>query len=248
MKLNKKQKRTATIASMAALLAVVLGMGGQTFAKYVETHDAKTAQATVAKFGFVVTTNVDNLFGTQYGRANADDAYATIANKGGKISVSGADKRVAPGTEGFMTILVEGISEVTAALSISVDSVSDVYVKQGASEVYNPVKWTLTEGSNTIFEDTKTAEMQTALSSYVLDIAPAQEISMTFTLSWKWDFETVTTDEITPEAIAANKAQNNTYDTMLAHAAVDSTDVPSGYECGTTLAADFTISVEQTKI
>ena len=53
MKLNKKQKRTATIASMAALLAVVLGMGGQTFAKYTETHVAKTGQATVAEFGFV---------------------------------------------------------------------------------------------------------------------------------------------------------------------------------------------------
>ena len=47
MKLNKKQKRTATIASMAALLAVVLGMGGQTFAKYITTDNA-TAQATVA--------------------------------------------------------------------------------------------------------------------------------------------------------------------------------------------------------
>ena len=40
MKLNKKQKRTATIASMAALLAVVLGMGGQTFAKYITTNTA----------------------------------------------------------------------------------------------------------------------------------------------------------------------------------------------------------------
>ena len=54
MKLNKKQKRTATIASMAALLAVVLGMGGQTFAKYVTTTDVESEYAVVAKWGFVL--------------------------------------------------------------------------------------------------------------------------------------------------------------------------------------------------
>ena len=54
MKLNKKQKRTATIASMAALLAVVLGMGGQTFAKYITTTQTETHTAVVAKWGFVL--------------------------------------------------------------------------------------------------------------------------------------------------------------------------------------------------
>ena len=54
MKLNKKQKRTATIASMAALLAVVLGMGGQTFAKYTTTTKTESNTAVVAKWGVVI--------------------------------------------------------------------------------------------------------------------------------------------------------------------------------------------------
>ena len=61
MKLNKKQKRTATIASMAALLAVVLGMGGQTFAKYVTTNRAEAEQATVAKWGVVIRNSTKYL-------------------------------------------------------------------------------------------------------------------------------------------------------------------------------------------
>ena len=39
---------------MAALLAVVLGMGGQTFAKYITTTAAPTQSAVVAKWGVVI--------------------------------------------------------------------------------------------------------------------------------------------------------------------------------------------------
>ena len=60
MKLNKKQKRTATIASMAALLAVVLGMGGQTFAKYITTATVPAQNATVAKWGVITTVSGTN--------------------------------------------------------------------------------------------------------------------------------------------------------------------------------------------
>lgn len=232
MKLNKKQKRTATIASMAALLAVVLGMGGSTFAKYIETHNVETGQATVAKWGFVVTTNVNNLFGAEYGRADANDAYATIANKDGKISVSGQDARVAPGTSGYMTITVNGISEVTSKLTIDMTDYTDVYVKEGIAEVYNPIKWTLKEGDNTVFSKVNTAKIDAELASYKILLDAEQSISKTFTLTWEWDF--LETEE-------ANK-----YDTILGHWADDPATEPD-YECSTELSADFAITLEQTK-
>lgn len=227
MKLNKKQKRTATIASMAALLAVVLGMGGQTFAKYTETHVAKTGQATVAEFGFVVTTNVDNLFGTQYGRQNTEDAYATIANKDGKISVKGADSTVAPGTSGYMTISVDGISEVSAELTIALTAFKDVFVEENSIQIYNPIRWTLEEGSNKVFENLKTAEIADELADYSVSLEPAQSVSKKFTLTWTWDFSI-----------------DDAMDTVLGHAA---NGKDTGYTCGTTLSADFNVTIEQTK-
>ena len=78
MKLNKKQKRTATIASMAALLAVVLGMGGQTFAKYITTQETADT-ATVAKWGLTAQIDASTMFGSAYaniwnGEVGNDDA------------------------------------------------------------------------------------------------------------------------------------------------------------------------------
>lgn len=111
MKLNKKQKRTATIASMAALLAVVLGMGGQTFAKYISTQDVATQTATVAKWGLTAQIDASKMFGLAYANGTAN-AVATPDASASKVSVKAAASVVAPGTKGEMTISIDRKSVV----------------------------------------------------------------------------------------------------------------------------------------
>lgn len=202
MKLNKKQKRTATIASMAALLAVVLGMGGQTFAKYIETHEGAT-QATVAKFGIVA--NVQDMSGL----FNA--TYPTT----GTANVSGSDLLVAPGTSGSFGLNITGEAEVRTALTIEATGNTVL------CDTYEPIKWSF---DNFATAPLTFAQMTAALNDLTdSDIAPQDPISITKTISWKWEFETAT-----------DKEQNNKYDTILGNAVSDGhiVNTPTDYVYG----------------
>ena len=182
MKLNKKQKRTATIASMAALLAVVLGMGGQTFAKYYDSKEV-TAQATVAKWGYVITTNAENLFGTDY-------TSGVIVTSGGKsVSASSTGNVVAPGTSGSVTFSVNGTPEVSSKVTISVtgDAIG-IYDSTGIT--YEPIRWTLKKdgfdvagATNVDFETLKT-KVANESNQY----APKAPVEDEYEISWKWAF------------------------------------------------------------
>ena len=205
MKLNKKQKRTATIASMAALLAVVLGMGGQTFAKYISTQET-TAQATVARWGYVLTANFDNLFGSDYtgGSIKTNDT-------GAGVSAIADGKVVAPGTSGSTTVTVNGVGEVSTELSFTVSGTDvGLYTGDPSSTVatYAPVKWTVVTSGFADDADNGTkvdGKELKAVVSYFDDLykefAPETSLNLSFVISWEWVF--------------SSSAENDKYDTYL---------------------------------
>lgn len=183
MKLNKKQKRTATIASMAALLAVVLGMGGQTFAKYISTKEVESDTAVVAKWGYVITATSDNddvntsgveLFKTTYG----DNAVVSATSS----------QIIAPGTSGTVTFKITGTAEVKSEISFTADTTT--FSNPGweyNTEKYYPVVWKV-NGDVVEFAELDSkfeslTEVVAANTNYAVD-APK-----TFTLSWSWPID-----------------------------------------------------------
>ena len=174
MKLNKKQKRTATIASMAALLAVVLGMGGQTFAKYIETETATTPQATVAAFGLVTNVNaMGSMVNDTYTAGAISDDDASTA------SVLGSDIVVAPGTSGSFSLTIDGVAEVRTKLDI-VTSGNTV-----TCDTYEPIRWSTDGVSYVSF-----AEMRENLEDMSnASINPGAGVNIDVTISWKWSFD-----------------------------------------------------------
>lgn len=194
MKLNKKQKRTATIASMAALLAVVLGMGGQTFAKYITSQETKDT-ATVAKWGVVINADATNLFGAKY-------ENNVIDNSGNDIVAGGDYDVVAPGSSGSMRFTVSGQPEVAAQISFAVEgkevslgyNVKTEENQVGTNHVYYPIKWTLTNNKDAE-DETKgltLAEVETKLEALTAAYTPDQDektsIDLDYTISWAWEF------------------------------------------------------------
>ena len=200
MKLNKKQKRTATIASMAALLAVVLGMGGQTFAKYITTMPAATQQATVAKWGFVITSNIDNMFGKTYGNVVTDKYVEVNTNDEGTV-VKAASNTLAPGTKGEMTFDFTGSAEVLAKAEITATGTNIVLVDKVANPLdgtgyYYPIQWTLKDNGTPVdFTSASTSvdplvdicEYFNSLSSAKIEVGTTYNHH--FVLSWQWPFE-----------------------------------------------------------
>ena len=191
MKLNKKQKRTATIASMAALLAVVLGMGGQTFAKYITTNTTEAQTATVAKWGLVLNqkNETDAIFSDSY--KNGDDTTTVDAD----------DAVVAPGTSGTITYVIDGTAEVDAMITFSFVNYDPVELKftptGGTTVTYQPIVWTVNGDvidPATWKLEKKDYKANTTAKSYEIVIG------------WSWDFS---------DAAQGVTSTNDTYDTIL---------------------------------
>lgn len=208
MKLNKKQKRTATIASMAALLAVVLGMGGQTFAKYISTETA-TAQATVAKWGVVVSVNADKLFAEKYEDSKIDAVGDDV------VSLSAGTNVIAPGSSGEFTVIVTGQPEVASKISVATTGSADVELKGttgGVGFTYNPVKWTITNNVTSTSEANKTLnDVLTTISSVAGNYVPgvSAAVNFNYTFKWSWDFIDDTTTN-NRDTVLGNYSFSNT--------------------------------------
>ena len=246
MKQSKNYNKFVLVA-MVVLLAVVLFMGGSTYAKYITTQEVPTQQATVAKWGYVITTNVDNFFGTDYTKSEGN--YATVvADSGASVSASTVAKVVAPGTSGSMTISIRGKAEVLSKLTIEVTDANPIQLTQAPNESglqdvsYEPIKWTVTGKTS---EEMAAGELlrPTSLSGLkdYLDglsnpsIDPNEEIYFELTISWEWAFE-----------------DNNAYDTMLGDlAALNSEELIAKYGAGkvptgnTTMSIGLQVTVEQ---
>ena len=226
MKLNKKQKRTATIASMAALLAVVLGMGGQTFAKYITTQD-KADQATVAKWGVVITNTADASF-----KPNYTNVQSSVYKDG---STSEFRSVVAPGTNGSFSLSINGSPEVTAAVTASL-TIDDIYLKNSTGTVnYYPIIWTFNGKSyNGAADGTGTTLSLSQLSTDVATYANKEysvgtSISTSVSIEWAWAFQ----------------GQNDTYDTILGDIAAEVPGAGDGYTNNVTLDVTLNAKVVQ---
>lgn len=191
MKLNKKQKRTATIASMAALLAVVLGMGGQTFAKYIETETTTSKTATVAKWGVVINANATDMFGTDY---TDGVSVKRSENTGAGVSAAGvapAGDVVAPGTGGSTTVSISGTPEVSSKITFAVTGTPIGIYDEIIS--YEPIRWTVVKtgenGTTGLPSGSTFAQLQTYFTKETAEYDPNDSLSATYVISWRWAFD-----------------------------------------------------------
>ena len=217
MKLNKKQKRTATIASMAALLAVVLGMGGQTFAKYMSTVDVATQTATVAKWGLTAQIDASNMFGSAYANGAAS-VVATPDATASNVSVKANASVVAPGTKGSMSITMGGYAEVDAIAKVNADSIVVPYIQYAIADDpattgvdesenvnYYPLSWTIDGTDVGNVNATELAAKINALSKpYNANNDHSSTPFATHTIAWEWSFDGNDRDD-TALAVLATK-------------------------------------------
>ena len=226
-----KKRSLFIVVAMVLLLAVVLGMGGTTFAKYIKTQETESNSATVARWGWILSVeNVDGLFGEKY---NADGEVD--ANGEAIVSATSSQNVIAPGANGSFTFAINGWAEVLTEITISADG-DDVILYngtgEGKTEVYRPLVWTLTKEG--VVSPLATGSLETVVAaveglSTVVDAADqTPDICGTYTVSYAWDFD------------AAGVGTNDTNDTLLGYLAAGgeaATKYANGYSAD--LGASF---------
>lgn len=244
----KNKRSLFIVVAMVLLLAVVIGMGGTTFAKYITEKNVVTTSATVAKWGYSITMETANLFGKNYAVATGvvDDAAGTAV-----VSVDASTKKVAPGTNGFMTFNVSGTAEVMSSITIDVsnDAKTVKLLKDATSAPitggYEPIKWTLQKKDNTattpayadVVADTDFATLVSELEGEsVASIAANTPVDVDYKISWAWAFETGADDNA--------KIQNNKYDTYLGDLAAAPT-APDAAIASIEVAFEIDVTVQQ---
>lgn len=186
---GKNSNKKLAVAALVLLVVLTLAFGGYTLAKYI-TSASGSGTAQVAKWGYTVDVDATKLFGTKYAFENTS---STVAAEGASLTVSASSTNnvVAPGTSGSMTINVSGSSEVKAKLTIEVaDTLKDVALtleKDGAEVTYNPIKWTLNDGTQDLVTNGTLAQIEGALNAETT-FDPNTAINKTYTLSWAWAF------------------------------------------------------------
>ena len=188
---KENKKKVVTLSAMAALLAVVLGMGGKTYAKYFTSANTDAQNATVAQFGMVLTTDASNLWGKQYKEGTDADTLAMVTEDG-TLVVSANGSVVAPGTKGTVSFSVEGVAEVNAVLSFNINVTSEVNI----GEEYYPMKWTNSASGK--LEDVVIDEIQIPASS--------DPFTKTIEISWEWPFYTDDDTDTLDTILAKTKA------------------------------------------
>ncbi|MCI9031928.1 MAG: hypothetical protein HFK09_05350 [Clostridia bacterium] len=164
-KKTRGNKKILVVLAMLFLLVAIFAIGGYTFAKYISSQSTGTQQATVAKWGYVVTVDTTNLFGDKY-EADTNNV-STVTATGTTLSIAAktaGNKVVAPSGKGSMTITITGMAEVAAQLTYTADSsvtTSDIKLTRAESGTvgddayvapvdYRPVKWSITKGTDAI--------------------------------------------------------------------------------------------------
>lgn len=245
---KKDNRKSIFVIGLLLLLVAVIGFGGYTLSKYV-TEKKETGSASVAKWGFTVTSDAKNLFGKEY---KWDGTNSTVNAEGNKVTVkanTSAGNIVAPGTTGSMTFTIGGTAEVKAAVAINMTVTKDVVLKytatgDAAAKEYNPVKWTLKKGETKLVENSTLAKIAEELNKDAYDetINPgvAYTNAATYTIEWVWDFD------------ANGVGTNDELDTFLGTiASTPSTTTYGNYTkaegTSTEIKFDLNISITQVK-
>ena len=242
---KKDNRKSILVIGLLLLLVAVIGFGGYTLSKYV-TKKTATGSATVAKWGFTVTTDESKLFGQNY-KYETNNSKVTAETANLTVKASDNKNKVAPGTTGSMTFTVKGSAEVAAQIKIEMTEIKDVVLKYKKNNVagtdYAPVKWTLKKNDAAVkdAENVTLAVLAEKLNATTAYAAGADAINDTYTIEWVWAFEG--TDGL---------ADADQLDTLLGWTA-NNTTVPTDYgytvETGTVTEIAFTlnISIEQVK-
>lgn len=249
---KKDNRKSIFVIGLLLLLVAVIGFGGYTLSKYVTKKEA-SGNASVAKWGFTVTSETNNLFGANYEfKTGATNSTVTATNDATKLTVKASSensKVVAPGTTGSMTFTIGGTAEVKAAVAINMTVTKDVVLKYTATGVtgvkeYNPVKWTLKKGENKLVENSTLAKIAEELNKAAYDetINPGADYTnaATYTIEWVWDFD------------ANGVGTNDELDTFLGTiASTPSTTTYGNYTkaegTSTEIKFDLNISITQVK-
>lgn len=246
---KKDNRKSIFVIGLLLLLVAVIGFGGYTLSKYV-TEKKETGSASVAKWGYTVTSDATKLFGKNYKYDTAknssvvtDDTTATLT-----VKASDTENRVAPGTTGSMTFTIAGTAEVKAKVEIALTVNNDVvleYKKGGVAGTYKPVKWalkkTVGETTTTVVENKTLAELITELEKLnaTVEAGEAYANAATYTIEWAWAFDDTTAN---PDA--------DKLDTLLGWTASGAT-IPTDYgftvETGTNTTIDFALNISITQ-
>ena len=241
---KKDNRKSVFVIGLLLLLVAVIGFGGYTLSKYV-TEKKETGSASVAKWGFTVTSDATNLFGKEY---KWDGTNSTVSATGDTITVKAnsatGTNLVAPGTTGSMTFTIAGSAEVKAKVEIALTVNNDVvleYKKGGVAGTYKPVKWTLKKNNVEVegAVGVDLATIKTKLDKSTVYAADSTAIDDTYTIEWAWAFDGTTAN-----------ADANKLDTLLGWKA-NNTDIPTDYgftvETGTQTIIDFALNISITQ-
>ena len=258
---KKDNRKSIFVIGLLLLLVAVIGFGGYTLSKYV-TEKKKTGNASVAKWGFTVTSDTNNLFGANYEfKTGATNSTVTATNDAAKLTVKASDteNRVAPGTTGSMTFEINGTAEVKAKVAINMTVNKEVVLKYTVGDAtavqeYKPVKWTLKKRNSTgtyevvqnadgkSFENVTLAEIATELNGYgaTVNANGTYAHAGSYTIEWVWDFD------------ANGAGTNDALDTLLGWKASNKV-VPEGYgyaivDEGTNTTIDFALNISVTQV
>lgn len=219
---RKNNKKSAVIIVLLLVLTSILCFGGYTLSKYV-TSGSKTGTAQVAKWGYTVELDGNNLFGKNY-KFDGVVSKTTADSDGLTVKASGDYSVIAPGTTGSLTFKIKGKAEVRALIAMGITPEADIILKMkkasGEEIEYKPVKWTLKKNKVVVPTAESTsleAVAHTFHSDPTLDVkAPGFELpETTYELIWAWAFEGtetisgVTANEL--DTILGRCANDNSY-------------------------------------
>lgn len=222
---RKNNRKTTVIIALLLALIAILSFGGYTLSKFV-TSGGSTGKAQVAKWGYKMEIDGNNLFGKNY-------KYDGVASKvtknadGLTVKASGDYNVIAPGTTGSMTFTIGGKAEVKALIAMGIEPIKDVTLKlqksDGEEIVYNPVKWTLKKNGdelpgmiNTTLHGVAGAFHDMIYNSASSVKKPGDVLEKTtYELVWAWAFEGtetftgITADEL--DTILGRRAKDGSY-------------------------------------
>ena len=226
---KENKKKVVTLSAMAALLAVVLGMGGKTYAKYFTESNVPAQTATVAKWGFVINVGNKDLFGENY---DASGAIVADGNASAVIVSGRTDTKViAPGAKGSLTVTVGGSAEVNTIVTLNPGASTWTEVQLTDSKgtvdtaddfVYNPMNWTSTgsykvgTAAEVSLAATGAENIYTKLNAFAdpvsngIFVKAGETFTLTLNLSWDWEFEVDATTNIYDTYFGA-KANDDAY-------------------------------------
>ncbi len=202
---ENKRKKVFLIATLLLALLLIFAFGTYSLSKYV-SQDKGSGDATIAKWGYKVDVNADNLFGQKY--ANSEGDFATVTEGEDNLVVKGTSGNViAPGTTGSMTISVTGNAEVAAELTVAMNatSVPTFVVTTGELEptvkyTYSPVKFQVKVGG--VAQEISSGADETVgtlqdVETYLettsnWGFTPYTEINKEFEIVWEWAFTSET--------------------------------------------------------